>query len=239
MALIDNLISYWKMDEASGDALDAHSTNDLTDTNTVAAGTGIINGARDFEANNNEYFTHVDNAALSTGDIDFTVQAWVKLETEPGVMEIVSKWGALITSAEYTMYYNGDRFNFTIGNGVTSGAVTADNFGAVATGVWYLLHAWHDAGNNLVGISVNAGTANTLSWALGVLDSTEPFRIGAGSGTPINFFDGLIDEVGFWKRVLSSDERTSLYNAGAGLAYPFSSGAVVTAPRRMLSGVGA
>lgn len=39
-------------------------------------------------------------------------------------------------------------------------------------------------------------------------------------------WDGLIDEVGLWGRALTSGERTTLYNAGAGLAYPFSGGAV-------------
>ena len=33
---------------------------------------------------------------------------------------------------------------------------------------------------------------------------------------------GRIDEVGFWKRVLTSAERSLLYNGGVGLTYPFS-----------------
>ena len=33
--------------------------------------------------------------------------------------------------------------------------------------------------------------------------------------------DGLIDEVGLWRRVLTPAERTTLYNCGAGLTYPF------------------
>ena len=56
MALIDSLGGYWKMDEASGDALDSHGSNNLTDNDTVAASTdGKINGARDFEKGFSEY----------------------------------------------------------------------------------------------------------------------------------------------------------------------------------------
>src|SRR3989304_4743325 len=33
---------------------------------------------------------------------------------------------------------------------------------------------------------------------------------------------GRIDDVGFWKRVLTSSERSLLYNGGVGLTYPFS-----------------
>ena len=36
-----------------------------------------------------------------------------------------------------------------------------------------------------------------------------------------NGFTGEIDEVGFWSRALSASEVTELYNAGAGLTYPF------------------
>ena len=32
--------------------------------------------------------------------------------------------------------------------------------------------------------------------------------------------NGIIDEVGFWNRELTSSEVTDLYNSGAGLAYP-------------------
>ena len=55
--------------------------NTLTDTNTVGATTGKVSGARDFELSNSEYFTIADNAALSVGDVAFTVAAWVNLES--------------------------------------------------------------------------------------------------------------------------------------------------------------
>lgn len=42
---------------------------------------------------------------------------------------------------------------------------------------------------------------------------------------PYNSFSGSIDEFGVWSRVLTAGEVTALYNAGAGLAYPFSTGA--------------
>lgn len=42
------------------------------------------------------------------------------------------------------------------------------------------------------------------------------------------YFDGVLDEFGVWERTLTSDERTALYNGGAGLAYPFSTGQTIT-----------
>ena len=92
MALTDNLISVWEMDEASGDAIDAHGSNDLTDTNTVAAAAGKINGARDFETGNSECFLLADNTDLSMGDIDFSITAWVQLESKTADRSIVGKY---------------------------------------------------------------------------------------------------------------------------------------------------
>jgi hypothetical protein len=43
-------------------------------------------------------------------------------------------------------------------------------------------------------------------------------RIGAFAYAGI-YTNGSIDEVGFWKRVLTADERTWLYNSGAGRTY--------------------
>lgn len=233
MALTDNLVSYWKMDEASGDAVDAHGSNTLADNNTVGSGTGKINNARDFESGSNEYFSIADNADLSTGDIDFTIQVWVNLESK-GFNPIVAKWGG--TSQEYLLWYRSDQDKFELlvtHDGSTSAFVRAATFGAPSTGTWYCVHAWHDATGNQLGIAVNAGSADTQSHSAGVVNGAEGFKIGNdGFG---NDFDGLIDEVGFWKRVLTSDERTELYNGGSGLAYSsFGGGGGGTNRRRRL-----
>jgi hypothetical protein len=61
-------------------------------------------------------------------------------------------------------------------------------------------------------MSVNSAAPVTTSWARGVRDSIDTFTIGN------NAMYGRIDEVAFWKRILSPDERTRLYNSGNGTA---------------------
>jgi len=238
MALTDSLISYWKMDEASGNALDANSTNDLTDTNTVGSGTGIINGGRDFEFANSEKFTRADNAALSVGNIDFTFTAWVKLESKPGDASIIGKGGS--NDLPYNLDYGttADRFRLRLSSaaGFTNlTTVTANNLGSPSTGVWYFIVAWHDATANTINIQVNNGTANSAAYSAGSYDDSGDFEIGA---FPFygNYFDGLIDEVGFWKRTLDSTERSDLYNGGAGLSYDDFAPATGNRRRRLLIG---
>jgi hypothetical protein len=85
---------------------------------------------------------------------------------------------------------------------------------------WYCIHAWHDSAANQIGVVVNAGTPVTAAAASGVHADTADFRIGSRQFVGFEaYFDGIIDEVGFWRRVLTSQERTDLYNGGAGLAY--------------------
>lgn len=238
--LLTNLLSYWKMNEASGDAIDSHAAitdNTLTDHGGVGSGTGILGNGRDFESTNSQYFSHTDNAALSMGDIDFTIQAWIKLESGPASGQSAGIVGKFQTANyDYVLYVYNDagtlQLYFTVRNsgGGALVDVLASNFGAPALNTPYLLHAWHDSVNDLIGIAVNAGAANTTLTTGGVNDTTDEFTVGAYDvGVNNYYFDGIIDEVAIWKgRVLLPGDRTQLYNGGAGLPYPFST-AILTA----------
>lgn len=234
MSLLTNLISYWSMDEASGTRTDSHGSNDLTDNNTVGSATGKINNAADFESNNNEHLSHADNADLSpTGDC--TLACWVKLETKPSISTIMGKWPGTGDSRALILRYQSsdDRFAFFVNSDGTSGgttSVSADNLGSPSTGTWYFIVAWHDDTNNTINIQVNDGTVDSTAHTVGIHDSDEPWVVGARSDGGVQEYDGLIDEFGYWKRVLTSQERTDLYNSGDGLAYSeFAAGATIPA----------
>lgn len=222
MALSDNLIFYLSLDEASGNAIDAHAANDFTDNNTVGSATGKVGNGRDFEKDNQEYFTIADNSEVATGDIDFTIQAWIKHESA-SAGGILGTWdGGGGTGREYLLYTTGGTAYFLVSsNGSSQSAFI--NTGSFSTGTWYLLHAWHDAAGNQIGLSVNAGTPTTSSYSSGVYNSGSTLDIGRSGGGP-EYFDGVIDEVAFWKRVLTSDERTELYNSGSGRDYSYITG---------------
>jgi hypothetical protein len=227
MSLTDSLISYWKLDEASGNALDAHGSNTLTDNNTVGTAAGKINTARQFTAANSEYLNHADNTDLSTGDIDFTFAAWVYLETTPAaeLSYIVISKDNDAGSREYVLDINNPSTPRFYVNGGGGGMLVSWSAN-LSTGVWYHVVGWHDATANQLGICVNAGTPVTQSTGgTAPNDGTAEFRLGNRSYSGFEgYLDGRIDEVGFWKRVLTSQERTDLYNGGAGLAYPFTGG---------------
>jgi hypothetical protein len=219
--LTTSLVSYWNLDEASGTRVDSFDANDLTDNNTVTQATGKVGNAAQFTRANSEYLSHADNASLSTGDIDFTIACWVYLDSKPGDMGIVIQSTA--TSRGYALKWeNGNAlYEFFVGNGSSGiiGDIEATTFGTPATGVWHFVVAWHDSVNNTVNIQVDNGTVDSTSTSGAAGDSTADFNIGANASGTVQFFDGRIDEVGFWKKVLSSQERTDLYNGGSGNTY--------------------
>jgi hypothetical protein len=222
--LLTNLVSYWTLDEASGNAVDAvvASANDLTAVNAPGTAAGKINTSRSFTAASSRHFSRASNTLLRLGDIDFTWTAWAYLTSVPGINNaILSRWTNNTGNREALLMYNNlgvFRFILSSNGAGISLQIDASSFGAASLNTWYFVCAWHDAVNNVVGISVN-GAANTASYSSGVLLGAADFQIGAFNNA--NFWDGRIDEVGFWKRVLTADERAELYNGGSGKGYPF------------------
>ena len=242
MALKDNLISIWELEEASGQALDSHGANDLDLTGgAIGTATGKVGNARDFPGTSFDNFNHVDNTDLSTGDIDFTFAAWVKVDSFAHTQVVACKGGSLGDAAEleYALFLTSGKFAFQVSDGATVTEVEATTFGAPSTGTWYFVAGWHDATNNQIGISVN-GTANTASYSGGVQDTTQRLRLG-GEASGSRDFDGLIDEAAFWKRVVGSTDLATIYNSGNGLAFSSwdaGGGAASTAYNLLLLGVG-
>lgn len=227
MALTDNLISYWKLDEVSGTRIDSvvASANDLTDNNTVTQAVGKLTNAGQFTSANSEYLSRASNSLLQAGDIDFTIQAWVYGDTFISVPMLVTKDNDA-TNREYALFYDTSAARFAFGvytSGGTLRQVTATAFGAASINTWYHLIAWHDAAADTVNIAVNDTTpASAATTAALQAAGAAEFRISSRQ-RDARYWNGRIDAVGFWKRVLTSGERTQLYNAGNGFEYPFAS----------------
>lgn len=246
MALTDNLVSYWKNDE-TGDAnrADSAGSNTLVCVNTgnTDSGTGIINNGTKLTRSNTDgaggYLELADDtgSGLNFSDV-FSVSFWVYNYSYPGTTGESSTFITRRTSGGtnvYTIMYERDnglnvrklRIEAT-GGACDYAESTTTDFLAVNT--WYHIvytktgttSAWY-----INGVS-KTPTANLSTG--GLTTSAGYFRIGTyagGTGGVGNRqFDGVIDEVGIWSRVLTSTEVTTLYNSGSGLQYPFSTSAI-------------
>lgn len=227
LSLKSNLISWWALDESSGTFNDSHGTNHTTTRSSVGSVTGKVGNAADFTGSTGSYAEVTSNSSLQTGDIAFTVCCWVKMDTVGAYRLFVCKDGS--GSREWQLNYdrateptNPDRFRFSVYRATDADVrLSATSFGAPSTGVWYFLCAWHDPTIDTMYIQVNNGTVDSRSVGGSMQAAgSQPFSFGRyGSGAFGIAHDGQVDEVGFWKRLLTADERTFLYNSGNGRAY--------------------
>ncbi len=217
--LKESLISWWKLDEASGTRADSHGTNHLTDNNTVTQAAGKVGSAGQFTAANSEYLSIADNASLSTGDIDFTLAGWVYFDIFGSNRSLAAK-GAGVKD-EYIIQYQESSQRFIAAIWGTVGGykiATGNALGAPLTATWYFVVGWHDAAADTVNIQINDGTVDSTATAgVAPSDHDSPFHVGAYRTA--DYHNGRIDEVAFWKRVLTADERAWLYNSSNGRTY--------------------
>lgn len=223
--LLTDLISHWKLNEASGTRADSHGSNDLTDNNSVASAAGKIGDAAQFTRASETWLSHADNTDLSMGDIDFSIAAWVWIDTLSvgNPQDCIAKWDFFEGFEEYLLRFNAsNKFEFFVrdtGNTTTTSIASTT---AISEDTWYLVLAWHDASGNTLNISVDNGTANSVGYSGGVRDSGSDLNLGRLTHTSTTaLLGGRLDSISIWKRLLTTDEKTSLYNAGAGLDYPF------------------
>lgn len=223
-ALTTSLVGYWTLDETSGTRDDSAGSNPLASNNSVGSAAAIRGNGATFNGTN-QWLSHANDAALQMGNIDFTVAAWVKLNSTSVAGAIIGKNDANNSHAEYDLHYGAsgvNRFEFGVSSDGTitnTTIVRANAFGAPAVGVWYLVVAWHDATNDQIGISVDAGTPTFATHTGGVHVDTTSFWLGQRQIQDI-FLNGTLDEVGVWKRMLTSAEIVDLYNGGFGCTYP-------------------
>lgn len=233
------LVSYWDLDETSGDRADSHGANTLTDNNTVLsvinAGGAMDGGAASFVAANSEYLSINDNAALSLGsDSAFQFALWFAADnpTTAGASYLIAKWGGggAGYQQEYTLKFTPDAahpyFDFAVGDGTTTQGTLQtypqdiiDHTG----GVWHFVTVWHDPDADKLYIQVNGNAPQSTAWAGGTFDGDGKFVLARCGNFDQQYFGGKLDEVAFWSRVLTEDERTELWNAGRGKFYDFSS----------------
>ncbi len=227
--LLANLVGYWALDEAGGanNALDKH-TNGLTLTQSGSPGSAaglVYAGVRTFAPASTQSFSRNSEAALQTGNIDFTVAAWVWLAAQDSNFRIIAAKGSNTASsvewgigkdnanAPYAIVFNGST---SLGMATWGSAIQATQ--------WYLVTMWHVASESRIYLSVNDGNAVYADLTGDVTTSTYGFSIANYVGGNL-YWSGRIGPVAFWKSAaggggaLSATKRTALYNAGAGFAY--------------------
>ena len=213
MALIDSLVSYWKIDEASGNAIDAHGGNDGTIRGATPGSTGIINDCYIFDGTNDTIDSTSDNGVTDGSNVR-SVSVWFQI-------------GSGYTPADDGLFAYGttssdDAFGMAVWNASTIRFYNWNTDYNVSVGA--MGNTWHNY------IAVYDGTNMKIYFDGSLVDTRAKtittilanyWEMGDVLGGFSKYWNGLIDEVGIWGRALIQSDVTALYNSGNGLAYPF------------------
>jgi hypothetical protein len=214
-ALLVDLVAYWTLDEASGMRADATGRgHTLSETNgTISAATGRVDQAAAF-GTANRWLQATSTADLQVGDADYTLAAWIYLDAT-GYEVLAKRQGS---DQEYLLAgYSPFVLLVRGGDGQDYELHAA---GTLSPATWYFVVWWHDASTDTLNIQVNDGAVSSLGHTVGLAATAAPLTLGGDPGWG-GTLPGRLDEVGVWRRVLTSAERTYLYHGGAGRPYPF------------------
>lgn len=218
-----NMVSYWYMEQASGDnALDeTANNNDLT---AASDGSGPTQSAThkqgsysaDLDISAYERYTITD-AALSAGfpgkdsgggTGSFSIGGWFMLDEAAGVRDLIGK----ATDGEQMSYQlrinTTPRFYFFMSpSGWNEIGITGGTAVNVAGATWYHVVGVFDTSANYIYLYVNgASDATAVSCTSEVFLGTSDFQVGR--------FDGHVDEAFIMSRALSSTEVEEIYTYG-------------------------
>lgn len=226
-ALDTNLVSYWKLDESSGNASDSVGSNTLTNNNTVTYGAGWINNEASFVAASSQSLS-ISDASQSGLEPTGAFTACASHKTGTGENGILfGKWkdGSLGNGSWEVRFDNGgNAINFYINDAIADALNEAPTLNDNTR--YYVCVTFDGSAQRMIvyldGTALSAGLSTT---GTSVQNGNASFRVAANnnsSDTATNFLDGTVDEYGFWSRALTATEILTLYNAGAGCQYPFS-----------------
>ena len=219
--LANDLVSYWALDEESGTRYDSVGSNDLTDNNTVgfeavAGPPNFPNGtAASFVAANSEYLSIASQVIPSNSD--FTLVHWEK--TQAGETQGMLSWKTSTGTGSQPGIFlepaNGSnhRQYTRRGNGV--GIEVGDNRGNWVLVIYEYVHSTTTHRLMVMGAAANDATFTAADVA--AVANNSGLYVGGPDATFYN--NGLISNMALWSRVLTAQERTDLYAAGAGLFY--------------------
>lgn len=206
MALTTNCLYYLACD---GDVTDSSgNSNDGTNDGTTNETSGLINQARQFDGANDN--VRVLGIGSSVDYADETLNFWFK-GSSSGIFEFV--WNDDAFADTVVRHNDSNGMDFRIRQ--SAKVSTTTNF---RDGNWHMCTILMDSTNFEVRIDDNLIGTGTIGSSTS--ESGEHYYGGASSG--VFFFQGDLDEIGYWTRKLTSSEVTELYNSGSG-KNPFAS----------------
>jgi len=220
-SLMSGIIAYWKMD---GNSLDAVNSYNGQDANiSYSNPDGIINQGSKYNGTSSNIQVP-DNPALSPSSISISV--WVKplsLPTAGGVATLLDKRNNTAGTAGWILQlYNDAGTQVVAFGGNNNGGATSGSTPPIALplGVYsHIVITKISGASTKYYVNGNFIGQDNGTWAMSNFSS--PLTFGKRFNGITEYFQGSMDEIGLWGRVLTATEIAQLYNGGAGVQFPF------------------
>jgi len=185
----------------------------LTNVNGVTFVTGKNGNGANFVTASSQLLTSESLIYKNIEDEDFCGWGWFKLNSVGQNHGITGQ----STSSYHLHVLSSDKLRFRINT--DGGAKILTHGDTLSISTWYFYVFKHDKDNDLISLSINGGTAETLTTSGDVLlPNTIPLRIG-GIATA-NYADAVFDGMGFRRGgLLTPSEEAFYYNSGAGVFF--------------------
>lgn len=174
-------------------------------------------GAVQFTLSNTEWLAIANNTGMQFGNQDWTVAFWCNFDTTSGNRTLFCK-EVNSSNREVLLLATSTAYLLRIYDGTNTQLCSLQCNNTNTTGTWFFVCAQYQSSTNKAFLSVNAGSQvnATLTGTPGT--TTGDFRIGYSPGANA-YMDGRVANFGYWHRLLSSSDITSLYNSGSGYVY--------------------
>jgi|GEM_PF-3350326 len=218
------LMGYWPF---TGNANDVSGNGHHGTVNGASLTTdrfSASNSAYNFNGSNN-YIVVASTSSLS-GYSDLTISAWIQIGAFPlGVQGIVTKWyqvsctSSNANSDTYEGALSNNTVQFATNNNNLTGFTSPPVLSPALLNTWIHLVYTSSSSQGLT-IYINGVSAATMFSPGNICASTNPLYFGTDyhgvSNTFHRFFNGKIDDIGIWNRVLTLCEIQQLYTASTG-----------------------
>jgi len=204
--LLDGVLAWYENWSGTGDWIDLVNSFDLADAATPGSTTGKVSTTcPDLDAATFERFS-ISNTGF-TDTIPLSVAVWVKNDNASPSGNYILAASDPTGAYDIIAHVGNIQFRPHAGD-VFTRAVTQTNWN----------HVVCRANSTDASIVVNDGTPHAGSTSTSAPPSADTCRVGWGAFG--NYYDGAMDQLILWNRVITDAEVTELYNSGAGFPYP-------------------
>lgn len=226
---LNGLVGYWNLNEGLGATAEDISGND--NHGTLVADT-LMGGSISWATGKYEtgvYFfqpiggdwSHINVPHDTSLDItdNWTISFWMKVTNSVSSKDIVISKAANDTGYQqpFQIYIDSatGQLMLIVGDGVSDYATASAGTKSVLDAQWYFVTAYRN--HQTIGIMLNAGQHEGTGDKLltSYVTNTSPLKIGAPDDSVTSGFNGTLDEVRIYNRVLSQSELDLIYNLQA------------------------